>query len=84
MAGLLNVKQVADLLGVTKWHVRRMLREGRIKSFDMTDRASGMGGRFIRVHPDAVNEFLEAAAERARLRTITHNDGGIHTPEMPE
>jgi excisionase family DNA binding protein len=53
--GLLTVKDVAERLGVTDRHVRKMLQDGELPSYKL--------GEMRRVEPDAVEAYL--AAHRA-------------------
>lgn len=50
---LLNIDELADHLGVTVRHVRRLIAERRIPFLKV--------GRFVRFDPDDVTDWLEAA-----------------------
>lgn len=55
---LLSVSQLAEELQLSVRHTKRLIAEGRIRSYKLTASHNGA----VRVHRDAVAEFLRATA----------------------
>jgi excisionase family DNA binding protein len=65
---LLTTEQVAEQLGTTPRHVRRLVFERRIAYRKL--------GRYVRFHPDDVAEYI--AAHRIEAGSIPEGRYGVH------
>ena len=60
---LLNVNEVAEILGVNVRHVRRLVFESRIPYLKW--------GRLVRFDPRAIERWLRVSCEPHRKRTVS-------------